>query len=562
MAIGSSKGPWVMGISASHNGAVCLLQGDRIVCAIQEERLTRIKRQKIHGAAPALSIAYCLSHAGISAAELDLVVLCTQGRGRIAANDVARNPLLRPELHGLRIERISHHMGHAVSAFGLAGFDESAVLIIDGMGSHWDDLPSCERAAAKRQIEDGFETASLYHASGVNVEPLRKHFVARGEWVVLNGPTMPTFGSLGGIFAAASKQIFGTSTEPGKVMGLAPFGQPRFTPKDFFVVDNDEFTFSTDVPRSFQSQERWPSCSESYADLARSAQEAVEEGVLYLARSLKLLTRSSRLCYAGGVALNGIANERLFAEAGFDEIFIVPPAEDSGTAIGAAFWGLWHLTGENTHVRLASDALGRPYLPAEIAMAAQKLGGIKLVPQQDYIETAADLLCEGRIVGWFAGGSELGPRALGQRSILCDPRHPEMKETINTRVKRREAFQPFAPAILREDVADWFETSVSGIDSPFMLRVHPFKHDRLSQVPAVAHVDGTGRLQTLTESANGTFYHLVDAFKQRTGVPMLLNTSFNGRGEPIVETPEDALRCMLANGLDCCVFPGIVAVKV
>jgi carbamoyltransferase len=212
-------------------------------------------------------------------------------------------------------------------------------------------------------------------------------------------------------------------------------------------------------------------------------------------------------------------------------------------------------------VRLAADALGRPYTPAEVEAAARAVGGVRMVPEDDCIAAAVDLICEGKILGWFFGGSELGPRALGQRSIVCDPRRADMPAILNGRIKRREAFRPFAPAILRDAVPDWFETNGAPVDSPFMLRVGFFKPSRRDKVPAVVHADGSGRLQTVTREANGPFCQLVEAFERRTGVPIVLNTSFNGPGEPIVETPADALRCMLANGLDACVFEGVVAVR-
>jgi carbamoyltransferase len=373
---------------------------------------------------------------------------------------------------------------------------------------------------------------------------------------------MPRFSGLGDMYAAASRQIFDSWFEAGKVMGLAALGEPSFSPDDFFDIADDGFVFHDTVPRAFQSNERWPASAHAYQDLARSTQEACERGVLHLAQRLRRLSGSPRLCYAGGVALNGIANERLFAESGFTDIFIIPPAEDSGAAIGAAYWGLWRLTGANTQIRLAADALGRPYSAAEVEAAAGSVGSIGLVREHDVIPAAVDLICEGKIIGWFFGGSELGPRALGQRSIVCDPRRPEMPAILNGRIKRRESFRPFAPAILRDAVPDWFETGGAAVDSPFMLRVAHFKPARRAEVPAVVHADGTGRLQTLTPDANGQFFDLVDAFGRRTGVPILLNTSFNGPGEPIVETPADALRCMLANGLDACVFPGMIAVRV
>jgi len=560
MGVQSSREPWVLGINASHNGAVCLLHGDQIVAAIQEERLTRIKRQRIYGASPAFAIAYCLKHAGIDAGDLDLVVISTLGRSGDAANDVGRNWLLRTPQTGVQVERISHHLAHAISAFALSGFPDSAVLVVDGRGSSCDDLSPGERAAVIRAVEDGFETASLYHAGGTHIDPLEKHVASK--WLVGDQLAMPRFGSLGGMYAAVTKQIFDRYSEAGKVMGLSSFGCPAFAPSDFFSISEKGFDFSDRVPNAFRFNERWPAHKEQYQDLARSTQVALEEGVLHLARRLRQKSGSRCLCYAGGVALNGIANERLFAEAGFEEIFIVPPAEDSGAAIGAAFWGLWQLTGVNTLAKLCVDALGRPYGREEIEAAADSVGSIRLVSESDYIGAAVDLICEGRILGWFSGRSELGPRALGQRSIVCDPRRADMPAQLNGRIKRRESFRPFAPAVLQDGVPVWFETNGAKVESPFMLRVRRFKDEQADKVPAVVHVDGTGRLQTLNHEANGSFYDLVDAFYRRTGVPILLNTSFNGPGEPIVETPTDALRCMLANSLDACVFPGLIAVRI
>lgn len=557
MNVRVGKEPWVLGISASHNGAVCLINGDRIVAAIQEERLTRIKRQRIEAATPALAIAYCLNAAGIGAADLDMIVVTVQGRGGGPENDVHRNRLLRTRESGVRVSYIPHHLAHAVSAFALSGFEDSAVLVIDGMGSAVADLTPAERAVAVRAVEDGFETASLYDARGTGITPLRKHLVAKGDWLDIGAQGMPRFGSLGGLYAAAAKQIFGDATEAGKVMGLAAYGTPDIPAGDFFRADDNGFTFASHVPDAFASNARWPAERARYQDLAASAQAAIEAGVLHLAQELRRKSRSRRLCYAGGVALNGIANERLWREGGFDDVFIVPAAEDSGCAIGAAFWGLWHLTGVNTRRRLMADAAGRTYGEAEIRAAAAA-AGVRIAAEGDAINAAADMIRDGRIIGWFQGGSELGPRALGQRSIVCDPRDPGMPARLNGRIKRREAFRPFAPAILREHTSDWFENGADA-DSPFMLRVCRFWEDKRALVPAVVHADGSGRVQTLTAAANGAFHDLVAAFHTRTGVPLLLNTSFNGPGEPIVETPADALRTLLAAGLDGCAFPDFIA---
>lgn len=552
--------PWILGISASHNGAACLLRGDEIAVAVQEERLSRIKRHRICGAEPMACVRYCLEHAGITPAELSLVVLSAQGRARDPAQDIRRNPLLKGAKRP-RTKVIPHHYAHAVSAFATSGFSESAVLVVDGMGSPAEDFLEEERRVAPQGVEDGWETISLYAAEGTTLVPLEKHLVERGDWLTKPSTGMPRFQSLGAMFSAVAQQIFDNNMEAGKVMGLAPYGSRELPAEAFFEVAESGFRFSDRVPGMFCHDERWPCRQEEYQDLARSVQAALEEGLLGLARRLRRLSGSKNLCYAGGVALNSVANERILREAGFRKMHIIPAAEDSGPAIGAAYYGLWQLTGHNTRRRMTQDACGRPYSSSEVAAAIAQTPGVRAMRSADVVSDAVDLLCAGKIVGWFEGRSELGPRALGQRSILCDPRRADGKEALNRKVKKREAFRPFAPAILLEETGKWFELDGTTAESPFMLRVCKFRPEQRDRVPAVVHVDSTGRLQTVTAAANGRFYELVRKFHERTGVPMLLNTSFNVAGQPIVETPGDALECLLRSGLDCCVFEDRIAFR-
>jgi carbamoyltransferase len=554
--------PWVLGISASHNGAVCLLRGDEVVAAVQEERLSGVKRHFVYAAEPSLALGYCLSYAGIRPEDLDLIVLSAVGRANDPRQDIGRNPLLKSALGRVPVLTVPHHYAHAVSAFATSGFEESAVLVVDGMGSPFDALGEDERRVAVKKVDDGFETVSLYAAEGTRVEPLEKHLVERGAWLSLRRGAMPLFGSLGGMFSAAAGQIFNNPAEAGKVMGLAPYGRARTPTEEFFRIDGGGcFNFLEEVPRRFAHDERWPARQDEYADLACSVQSALEDALLYLAGRLRGLCGSGNLCYAGGVALNSVANERLVRESGFRRVHIVPAAEDSGVALGAAYEGLWRLTKTNTRRRLVHDACGRPYTRTRVSSAVGREPRVRASESRDAVADAVDLLCAGKIVGWFDGRSELGPRALGQRSILCDPRRADGKEVLNRRVKRREAFRPFAPAVLLEEVENWFELEGAEPESPFMLRVCKFRPEKARLVPAVSHVDGTGRLQTLTKEANGRFYELVKRFYERTGVPMLLNTSFNVMGRPVVETPEQAVSCLLDSGLDCCVFEDRVVFK-
>ncbi len=559
----TTSNPWVLGLSASHNGAACLLHGDRIVTAVQEERLVGKKRARLHGARPSLAVRYCIDQGGIVVADLDLVVLCAQTDVHLPENEITANPMLNVQANGIPTLTISHHAGHAISAFATSGFDEAAVLIVDGMGSPTYDLSDDEKNAVIDSGVVGGETNSIYHAAGTTLKALEKHMVDQGRW--LNPPpvgaSMPGFGSLGGLFSAAAAQIFGDQMDAGKVMGLAPYGSPTIDPGEFFEIRDGRFVFFDDVPKRFTTPERWPNAKRQYEDLACSVQNALEHALLYLVGRVRELCPSRNLVYAGGVALNSVANERIIRESDFDRVYFMPAAEDSGPAIGAAYHGLWHLTGAYSPQATERDGFGTTYDAGEISAAIDRTPSVVTQETTDAVSVAADLLVDGKIIAWFTGPSELGPRALGQRSILCDPRQSDAKEKLNARVKHREAFRPFAPVILLEEVEKWFD--VDGIDpsSPFMLRVMSFRDGKGDLVPAVVHVDGTGRVQTVTKAVNGAYYDLVKEFGERTGVPILLNTSLNVMGEPIVETPEDALWCLLLTHLDACVFDGAVVTK-
>lgn len=558
----SSGAPWVLGISASHNGSACLLHGDEIVVAIQEERLLRSKRARVRGACEPLAIRYCLEAAGIGMKDVSMIVVALQRKRSLPDENIARNRAF--EGAGPHVPRlvIPHHLGHAIGAFATSGFEEAAVLVVDGGGSPCEDLPPDERAVIVGGERADHEMASLYRASGTTMIPLEKHLGSpNASWPLeldahgeLPGG-MPPFGSLGSMYSAVGRQIFGEPMDgAGKVMGLAPYGRPTIPVDEFFRIVDGGFVFSSEVLERYRHHERWPARREEYADLAASVQAAVEEGVLHLARRLREIGGSDRLCYAGGVALNSVTNERLVQELSFADVFLMPAAEDSGPALGAAYYGLWKLTGRNGRRPLRHDAVGRIYTPAEIDRAIEAAPAVTATAPRDVIDSAVDALESGKILGWFDGRSELGPRALGQRSILCDPRRPDAKEMLNRRVKHREAFRPFAPVVLLEKANEWFDLGAANHASPFMLRVARFREDKAPLVPSVVHVDGTGRLQTVTAEENGRLHTLVERFFARTGVPIVLNTSLNVAGEPLVETPEDALFCLLYTSLDAVVL--------
>lgn len=552
--------PWILGISASHNASVCLLKGDEIVVAIQEERLSGFKRHRLHASDSSLALSYCLSFAGIEPGELSLIVVCIQGRASDKSQDIRLNRFLNIVPNHIPTIIIPHHYGHALSAFATSGFREAAILVVDGAGSPVVDLAADEQSVVSQSLDDAWETISLYSGSETALVPLEKHVVKQGAWLRMHDTGMPEFGSLGGMFSAVAQQIFGDPMEAGKVMGLAPYGEPQIPASRFFDISNNCFHFKASVPDQFRDGERWPAQAEEHKVLACSVQAALEEALLHLVQRLRSLCPSENLCYAGGVALNSVANERIIRESGFENVYIMPAADDSGPAIGASYYGLWYLTQHNSHRRLVHDACGRSYSSSCLSATLDK-ADLRVARSQSIISDTVDLLCDGKIIGWFDGKSELGPRALGQRSILCDPRRADAKEILNRRVKKREAFRPFAPVVLLEEAETWFEFGATTPESPFMLRICKFKPQMADEVPATVHVDGTGRLQTVTPEANGRFYELVRGFYEKTKVPILLNTSFNVMGRPIVETPADAIACLSDTGPDCCVFEDRIVFK-
>jgi carbamoyltransferase len=358
----SNKTPWILGISASHNGAVCLLKGDEIVVAIQEERLLGFKRMKISLNQPFLSINYCLQYAGIEPEELDAVVISSQSALDNPENCFDDHPIIQRALQTASLFTIGHHSGHAYSAYATSGYDNAAVLVIDGMGSPYRDLNQDEQAAVPGNRTDGSETVSTYDATGISLKTVEKYLAPEDGWI--SGPrpdSMMHFQSLGGIFTAASEQIFGSLTDAGKVMGLAPYGKPTIPVEEFFTLQDGKIVFSNTVCKRFRSKSRWPDHKQAYSDLACSAQVALEEAVLHLVKRLAENTSSSNLVYAGGVALNSVANERIVRESSFENVFFVPPAEDSGVAIGAAYYGLWQLQPINTKHLMTKDSFGAVY---------------------------------------------------------------------------------------------------------------------------------------------------------------------------------------------------------
>lgn len=541
--------PWVLGLAGSHNGAVALYRGTTLVCAVQEERLTRKKRQKLHPGEPSLAVQAVLADQGLGIDDLDLVVSAPLTGSLDPRDDIARHPELSRRPH----RTISHHLAHALSAYACLGTEESTALVVDGLGSFARDLASTEREAAGSHADDHREAASLYRITPGAVTPLMKHLV-RTSYRDDSAPTpLGPFSSLGLMYQQVARFTFGSWDAAGKVMGLAPLGRPIHSISEFLELQDDgRIEFNDDLFGiggliSKLALAPFPNDRQAHADLAASVQRALEEGLMHLVRHARTLSDGYCLVCAGGVFLNGVANELIQRSGLFEMVNFLPFAEDSGTAVGAAFYGVRELLGgDASPVTWSHDSLGPRPTDLETALSqAREMGAdIDRAPTQNGL---VDLLEQGAVVGFFSGRSELGPRALGHRAILYDPRRDD-REALN-RKKGREDFRPFAPVLRKDRVEGWLDHGNHPYSS-FMLRVMRVMEDKRALVPAITHVDGTTRPFIMMPSNGGSLWPLLELWRARTGVPMLLMTSFNRAGEPMVETVNDAIHTAFALGLD------------
>jgi carbamoyltransferase len=589
----------ILGISAFyHDSAAALIEDGRIVAAAQEERFTRRKHDP---AFPHSAITYCLGEAGITANSLDHVVFYDKPFlkfERLLETYIALAPrgyrsfkmsiplwlreklfqksLLRDELKKFvddfdtsRLLFCEHHLSHAASAFYPSPFESAAVLTMDGVGE--------------------WATTSAARGNGNELEIFQEiHFPH----------------SLGLLYSAVTYYTgFKVNSGEYKVMGLAPYGEPKYAklildhlidlkPDGSFRLDMSYFDYCTGFTMTndrfaklFGKPVRSPDqlLTQFHMDVAASIQAVLDETVLRLTRSLARQTGSRNLCLAGGVALNCVANGKVLRDGHFDNIWIQPAAGDAGGAVGSALAAYHIFKGQPRTINgsdgMSGSYLGPHYSQAEIERRLVAAGAkFAVLDEPLMLEATAQALVGEKAVGWFQGRMEFGPRSLGARSILGDPRSPAMQKNLNLKVKYRESFRPFAPAVLREDVSEWFDHAS---DSPYMLivadvsenkrrHVTPdeqalFGIDKLnvsrSEIPAVTHVDYSARIQTVHSDTNPLFHKLLSRFKALTGCPILVNTSFNVRGEPIVCTPEDAFRCFMGNELDMLVVGNCVLQK-
>jgi len=565
---------YILGINLSHDRSACLLKDGKIAFAVAEERLdgikkstlsTAVRKQGMSGRIPPLrAIDYCLQAEGISIDDLDLVV----ADHAVEPVNIESLKTLLPIKDKSKIRAIphpSHHLAHAYSSYFCSPFEESAVLIIDVYGS---------------ATGNGTEAESGFHAQRIQMAPVFKNFQALwnekhpDEKAYYSLTYTYNFVTLALGFTIANEKVTTGSmvSEAGKTMGLASYGGPLGDSTGYIVfgekhLETGGFTrWALDrkigkvvdgqlVPRVKPKRFK---LNKFHRDLAYTVQAEFENGVLFLARRLYEITGSKNLCIAGGGGLNSIVNKKILDETPFENIFVQPAATDDGNAIGCALYG-WHaLSGQEDRYRMNHAFLGRSYR-TEIPALLQK-HQLKREPlaKAELVKRAAQYLAEGKIVGWFQGGSEFGPRALGHRSILADPRRAEMKDIMNEKIKHRESFRPYAPSVLLEHSREYFDLSVP---SPYMLLVADVLDSKTDVIPAVVHVDGTARVQTVTQKDNGIFYDLIQEFQRLTGVPVIFNTSFNDQGMPIVETPADALDKFLDSLLDVLVLEGTILDK-
>lgn len=560
----------VLGVNLSHDRSACLIQDGEVVVAVEEERLDRIKHSEgflvsghfdwLTKTLPMKAITYCLRTGGIGLDDLDLIV------GNRPASDQS-DLRLRRELPVKDPDRIralpmpSHHLSHAYACYFASPFDDAAILVVDGVGSR---LPASGRIEKHTVlVGTGNEVRTVHAATyapdftDVGLGLFYEYFTAKLGFVTRWGH--PTFGSFS----------CGGYTEAGKTMGLAPYGNPRDDWGQLLHVDGDDVwvavaeldaawrRWSEQDGRGYEAAQPRSWDTPFAKDVARKVQDELETAMLHLAHRAHTLTGKRRLCLTGGVALNSVANQRIATEGPFDELYILPPAGDAGVAMGAGYYGYYQLLSGRSRHQVRSAATGRVYQQDEV-LTAIKNAGADIEYREAPVEEVADLLAEHYVVGWFEGGSEMGPRALGQRSILADPRHPAMRDYLNEIVKHREPFRPYAPSVLVEHAGAWFEPSTN---SPFMLLVPEVREDRRARVPAITHVDGTARVQTVERDVNPRYYRVIEAFAQRTRTPLVLNTSFNEAGEPIVETPADALRTFLRTDMDYLYLDGYLISK-
>ena len=548
----------VLGFSVGHDKGAAIIRDGKIVVAISHERITRVKNDGGYqgGSVPLESIMYCLSEANITFDDLDLIVYSTTE----IHDDISEQLGKVFKFPSKKLVGIPHHLAHAYSSYFSSGIpdpnDNAAVIVADASGSILNHVNKTKEWYPEKYQEvldtglDLCEGISIYHFSPSGYTEVYKKWIKYPPDVNTNECT-----SVGTMYSDGSIQLIyepRTKTWPaGKLMGLASYADPEIVAEaPLFAHFTDETETDICIPNNtIYPRVTWRSDFFSKACVAGIYQREQERISLMLAQIAKKLTNSDKVCTAGGSFLNCNSNEQIIKSGLFNTCFFVPPADDSGIPLGCA-WYAYQQVADINEVEILSPYTGRKYLDEEITVAVESYPDLNYTYYEnfeDLVEDVSEKLYNNRVIGWYQGGSELGPRALGNRSILASPIPVWMKDHINHDVKKREWYRPFAPAVMFEHQSTIFDLDVY---SPHMLVTSNVNAEWRNRIPSVTHVDGSARYQSVTKENNFRFYSIIESFYKRTGVPVLLNTSFNGPREPIIETPSEAINALFICNLD------------
>jgi carbamoyltransferase len=573
----------ILGINAYHgNASAALVCDGKLVAAVEEERFNRVKYA---AGFPAAAIRYCLKEAGITLADLDHVAVPRNPYARLGtklfyalrmpsfacerAKVITKFTGIPKALAGAfdsdpakiksKFHRVEHHQAHLASTFFVSPFEHAALLSADGLGDFASSMWGA--GTGNRMRIDG--AIAFPHSLGLYYSAVTQYlgFLKFGDEYKVMG--LAAYGQPA--YLEPFRDILRFSSNGGDFgfkLGLDYFTHHKTGPEMSWAESDQTPTlgkmFSDNMPRLLGAPARQPDepLEQRHRDMASTLQARLEEVYLGMLQKLAARTGAKTVCLAGGVAFNCVANGKIFDATPFEQVYVHPAAGDAGLAVGAAYY-VWHqILGRPRSFAMNHAYWGPSYSPEEVRAAVEansvSQGGYTIaeLQEEDLLRRTATIIADGKILGWYQGRAEWGPRALGNRSIVADPRRPEMKEILNRRIKHREIFRPFAPSILAEKTGEWFAKSHP---SPFMSLAYSVLPDKREKIPAPTHVDGTGRLQTVTREANPRFYALIREFERQTGVPVILNTSFNDN-EPIVCRPEEALDCFLRTQMDALVL--------
>ena len=552
----------VLGFSVGHDKGAVIIENGKVVVGITQERLTRIKHDGAYqgGVVPFESINYCLNALSITHKDIDYYVYSTtEIEDTVGSQFFSKYSNLKREI----LYFIPHHLAHAYSAFFSSGLEESAVVVADASGSILNFKNKLNLWYEKNRDgldtnEDWTEGISIYNFNKKEYSEVYK------KWIKYPVPINTDEGvSLGTMYSTGSLQLIyepNTQTWPaGKLMGLASYANDDIVNEaPFFVEEREDDIYISN--NNIYPKVSWKSDFYSRACVAGIYQREQERASLILANMAKKFTDSKNICVVGGSFLNCNSNEKILNSGLFENCYFLPPSDDSGIPLGCAWFAYQKLT-DIEETEMLSPYFGKTYSKNEIFESLNEYPNLFYTEYEnfdDLVENVSYSLSQNRVIGWFQGGSEIGPRALGNRSIIASPINSWMTGHINSDIKHREWYRPFAPAVLFEHQGDVFESSVY---SPYMLVTTTVKEEWRNKVPAITHIDNSSRHQSVTVENNPRFHSLISKFHEKTGVPVLLNTSFNGPHEPIIETPMDAIKTFLSNNLDILVLNNIVITK-